>query len=77
MEHKCKNCFLFNRKKMECKVAILIEGEHKNLPVFPEDFCHLEELQIPVDQVRWFEENEDGKKKVKIEYPEDFFEKKD
>ena len=62
---------------MECKVAILIEGEHKNLPVFPEDFCHLEELQIPVDQVRWFEENEDVKKKVKIEYPEDFFEKKD
>jgi len=72
MEHKCKNCFLFNIKKMECKVAILIDGTHRNLPVFPEDNCHLEELQIQVDQVRWFEDKED-KNKVKIEYPEGFF----
>jgi hypothetical protein len=59
---------------MECKVAILIEGVHRNIPVDPEDNCHLEELQIPVDQVRWFEDkDEKGKKIVKIEYPEEFF----
>jgi len=73
MQHKCKNCFLFNRKKMECKVAILIEGEHRNMPVSPEDFCHLEELNIPVEQVRWFEDQQNGKNVVKMEYPEDFF----
>jgi hypothetical protein len=71
MEHKCKNCFLLNRKKMECKVAILVDGIHRNLPVFLEDNCHLEELKIQVDQVRWFEDKEDNK--LKIEYPEGFF----
>ena len=72
MEHKCKNCFLLNRKKMECKVAILVDGVHRNLPVFFEDNCHLEELKIEVDQIRWFEDKED-KNKLKIEYPEGFF----
>jgi hypothetical protein len=72
MEHKCKNCFLLNRKKMECKVAILVDGIHRNLPVFLEDSCHLEELKIQVDQVRWFEDKEDNNK-LKIEYPEGFF----
>lgn len=72
MEHKCKNCFLLNRKKMECKVAILVDGIHRNLPVFFEDYCHLEELKIEVDQIRWFEDKED-KNKLKIEYPEGFF----
>lgn len=57
---------------MECKVAILVDGVHRNLPVFPEDNCHLEELQISVDQVRWFEDEQD-KNKIKIEYPEGFF----
>ena len=57
---------------MECKVAILVNGIHRNLPVFLEDNCHLEELQIQVDQVRWFEDKED-KNKLKIEYPEGFF----
>lgn len=57
---------------MECKVAILVDGIHRNLPVFLEDNCHLEELKIQVDQVRWFEDKEDYNK-LKIEYPEGFF----
>ena len=57
---------------MECKVAILVDGIHRNLPVFFEDNCHLEELKIEVDQIRWFEDKED-KNKLKIEYPEGFF----
>jgi hypothetical protein len=38
----------------------------------------MDELGIPVDQVRWWVENKEGKKIdgngiVKIEYPENFF----
>lgn len=70
MEKICKNCLLFDKEKQICKVAILIEGKKYNLPVFPEDKCHLDELKIPVEQVRWFEEENNNKKIVKIEYPE-------
>lgn len=70
MEKICKNCLLFDKEKKICKVAILIEGKKYNLPVFPEDKCHLDELKIPVEQVRWFEEENNNKKIVKIEYPE-------
>lgn len=74
MEHKCKNCLLFNKKKLECKVAILINGQEVHMPVNPEDFCHIEELGIEVDQVRWTESEDENKKKcVKIEYPNNFF----
>jgi len=74
MEHKCKNCLLLNKKKMECRVAILVNGNQIHMPVFLEDNCHLEELGIEVDQVRWLEEkNKENKTCVKIEYPEGFF----
>jgi hypothetical protein len=49
------------------------------MPVNPEDFCHLEELNIEVDQVRWWAEDSKGKKsktgkgKIKMEYPDNFF----
>lgn len=79
IEPKCKNCLLYNREKGICKVAILVNGEQVHLPVFPEDNCHMDELGIPVQQVRWWVENPktgeatDGDGIVKIEYPEDFF----
>lgn len=74
MEHKCKNCLLLNKEKMECKVAILVNGEQIHMPVFLEDDCHLEELKIEVDQVRWIEnKDENNKSYVQIEYPENFF----
>lgn len=75
MEKICKNCLLFDKEKSICKVAILIEGKKYNLPVFPEDKCHLDELKIPVEQIRWFEEENNIKKTVKIEYPERLFPK--
>jgi hypothetical protein len=79
VEAKCKNCLLFNSKDGLCKVAILIDGEEIHLPVFPEDNCHMDELGIPVEQVRWWVEDPktgkptQGDGVVKIEYPEGFF----
>jgi len=73
MEKICKNCLLFDKEKQNCRVAILIEGKKYNLPVFPNDKCHLDELKIPVEQVRWYEEETKDKKVVKIEYPERLF----
>jgi|GEM_PF-2129776 len=78
IEPKCKNCLLYNRDKGVCKVAILIDGEQIHMPVFPEDNCHMEELGIPVEQVRWYvEDPKTGEPategKVKIEYPVGFF----
>jgi len=78
IEPKCRNCLLYNKEKGICKVAILIEGEQYHLPVFPEDNCHMDELGIPVEQVRWFVVDPEtgepaGDGVVKIEYPKDFF----
>lgn len=79
LEPKCKNCLLYNRNAGECKVAILIKGEEFHMPVSPEDHCHMDELGIEVQQVRWWVEDPktgkptDGDGKVKIEYPDDFF----
>ena len=70
MEKKCKNCLLFDKQNNLCKIAILIEGKKYNLPVDPDDNCHMDELKIPVEQIRWFEEEKDNKKTIKIEYPE-------
>lgn len=67
----CKNCFLYDGNKGICKVAVLIDGKTLNLPVFPDDACHMDQLGIPVEQVRWFQDEKDNK--VKIEYPEGFF----
>lgn len=82
LEPICKNCLLYNHEKKECKVAILINGIEHHLPVFPNDKCHMDELGIPVEQVRWWVEDEngnqiDGNGTVKIEYPHDFFGKKE
>jgi len=79
VEPKCKNCALYNRKNGTCKVAILINGQELHLPVFPEDHCHMDELGIPVEQVRWYVEDPvtgkptTGDGIVKMEYPEGFF----
>lgn len=79
VEPKCKNCLLYDREKGQCKVAILIDGKQVHLPVFPEDNCHMDELGIPVQQVRWWVEDPstgkptDGNGEVKIEFPEGFF----
>lgn len=74
----CGNCLLYNHDKKECRVAILIEGTEYHMPVSPKDNCHMDELNIPVNQVRWWVEDEDGNPTtqngtVKIEYPENFF----
>lgn len=78
VEHICNNCRLYNREKGECKVAVLIDGNEYHMPVFPGDKCHMEQLGIEVQQVRWWVEDEDGKPTtgngvVKMEYPADFF----
>ena len=75
----CGNCLLFNKEDQTCRVAILIEGKKYNMPVNPKDHCHMDELGIPVEQVRWWVEDPNTGKKtekngiVKIEYPENFF----
>lgn len=71
LEPKCKNCLLYDKKKSYCRVAILIDGKQIHMPVFPEDHCHMDELGIEVEQVRWFKDEE--KNVMKIEYPENFF----
>lgn len=78
IEKICGNCLLYNHEKKECKVAVLIEGQEFHMPVLPRDKCHLDELNIPVNQVRWWVEDENGNKVdgngiVKVEYPAEFF----
>ena len=78
LEQICGNCLLYNREKGECKVAVLIEGAEYHMPVSPRDKCHMEELNIPVQQVRWWVEDENGDPTnsngtVKVEYPAGFF----
>jgi hypothetical protein len=78
VEKICGNCLLYNHEKKECKVAVLIEGKEYHLPVFHNDKCHLEQLNIPVEQVRWWTEDSNGNKTegngtVKVEYPIGFF----
>lgn len=74
IEKICGNCLLYDKDKKECKVAILIEGTKYHMPVFPKDKCHMDELNIPVEQIRWWVEDEKGNPTkengiVKIEYP--------
>lgn len=77
----CGNCLLYNAEKGECKVAVLIEGKEYHMPVFPQDKCHLQELNIPVQQVRWWCEDDKGNPAetgtVKVEYPAEFFGKQE
>jgi len=82
IEPICKNCLLYNPDKKECKVAILVAGKEYHMPVELNDRCHMDELGIEVNQVRWWTEDKEGNKIdgdgiVKIEYPENFFGKKD
>jgi hypothetical protein len=77
-EKICGNCQLFNAEKETCQVAILIEGKQYHMPVNTKDNCHMEELGIEINQVRWWVEDENGNQTngngiVKIEYPENFF----
>lgn len=71
-EPLCKNCLLYDKNKGICKVAVILEGKTFHLPVFPDDSCHMDQLGIPVEQVRWFQDENDNNK-VKIEYPKGFF----
>lgn len=78
IDKTCGNCLLYNHNKKECRVAILLEGVEYHMPVSIKDHCHMDELEIPVEQVRWWVEDEKGNKTngngtVKIEYPEGFF----
>lgn len=79
MEKKCGNCLLFRKDSKECGVAVLIEGEVLHMPVSEGDNCHMDELGIEVNQVRWWvEDKETGEQTdkdgvVKIEYPTGFF----
>lgn len=79
VEPKCKNCLLFNRTKKECKIVVMVDGKQYHMPVEPDDDCHFDAMNIPVQQVRWWVEdpqtgkptNSDGI--VKVEYPVGFF----
>ena len=78
IEKICGNCLLYDANKKQCKVAVLIEGTEHHLPVSPHDKCHMEELGMPINQVRWWVEDEkgnhvDGNGIVKMEYPTGFF----
>lgn len=78
-EPKCGNCLLYRKSSGTCGVAVLMDGKKYHMPVDPEDNCHMDELGIAVQQVRWWvEDPETGEKTdkngiVKIEYPEGFF----
>jgi hypothetical protein len=72
---RCGNCLLFDRDNEVCKVAILLEGEKFYLPVSAGDRCHMDELGVEVNQVRWWVEDPvtgektDKNGVVKVEYP--------
>lgn len=74
-EPVCGNCLLF-RKDETCGVAILLDGEKFHLPVSRGDRCHMDELGIEVQQIRWWVEDPstgertDKNGVVKVEYPE-------
>lgn len=76
---KCGSCYLFDIEKKICKISILVDGKKMNMPVDSDDDCHMLELDIPIEQVKWWvEDPQSGEKTnqngiVKIEYPEDFF----
>lgn len=91
IEPKCKNCKLFDEQNGLCKVVILHEGEKINLPVEKNDDCFFEnefiakdgeKFKVEVNQVKfWVEDPVTGEKtdkdgRVMMEYPKDFFGKK-
>ena len=42
IEKTCGNCQLFNKNTEMCTVSILLDGEKHNMPVNPNDNCHIE-----------------------------------
>ena len=86
IEHKCKNCGLFDKAQGICRVIVLYQGDRINVPVEQEDDCFYEgkfiakdeEFNVEVKNVKWWVEDKNGKPIdgdgiVKIEYPEGFF----
>jgi hypothetical protein len=84
----CNNCRLCDHERGLCKVTVMINGEKFNMPVFPDDKCHMEELGVEIKEIRWWQEDPTTGKAtdkdgiVKMEYPDDlklwngFFEEK-
>lgn len=73
LEHKCKNCGLFDKAQEICRVIVLVEGERINVPVDSEDDCFYEgtftaidvdgkkeEFNVPVENVKFWVEDEEG-----------------
>jgi hypothetical protein len=73
----CKNCQLYNPQAGLCSVNVYLGEEKYNMPVFPNDKCHMDELGIEVKEIRfWTEDPKTGEKTgkdgvVKMEYPND------
>lgn len=75
IEPICGNCRLYDHPTGSCRVAVIIEGQILHMPVFPKDHCHMDELGIEVQEIRWWAEDpKTGKKgeegKIKMEFPE-------
>lgn len=78
IEPICGNCRLYNHHKGECKVTVMIGENQFHMPVFPNDKCHMDELGIEVEEIRWWTEDpltgnptdKDGV--VKMQFPENF-----
>lgn len=65
---------MYNPEKGQCQVVFLVHGESVHLPVFPDDKCHIAELDMEVEQIRYFVEDPvtgqpATKGVVKVEYP--------
>ena len=76
LKHVCGNCRLYDNKNEQCNVSCMIDGEVYHLPVFKEDKCHMEEMGIEVQEIKWWSEDpETGDKSstgiVKMQYPVD------
>ena len=56
LEHKCKNCGLFDKGNGVCRVVVLHAGERITVPVFAEEDCFFE-AEVTVT-------NEDGTKEM-------------
>jgi hypothetical protein len=73
----CNNCRLCDHERGLCKITIMIGNEKFNMPIFPEDSCHMDDLGIHIKEIRWWQEDpETGKETskdgiVKMEYPAD------
>lgn len=44
MDRICRNCRLYNERDKVCEVTVVVNGEHYELPVLPNDNCHWERL---------------------------------